>query len=271
MTPTAPDDIPVLLLTGVGMGAAVRLRTQPVLAQRFPVLALTARTPAGGPPVRRSGVAALAEEVVRRLDAAGRGAVHVYGISFGGMIAQELAIRHPHRVRSLVLAATTAGGPLRVAPDERAREFIRRRADMPTAEALWAAVPYSYALRTRRRYARRIGEDIAARTRDPVDRDDHRTQRAAALDHDATGRLQGIGAPVLVLHGEEDRMVPPDNGRLLARAIPGARLLLIPDAAHLYPTDEPAADQAVLRFLLEQARATAGPVEPMRSARAAGA
>jgi len=55
--------------------------------------------------------------------------------------------------------------------------------------------------------------------------------------------------PTLVVHGAEDRMVPPANGRALAATIPGARLLEVEDAAHLYTTDEPAADEAVLEFL----------------------
>ena len=240
---------PVLLVTGAGMAAATRLRTLPVLAERFPVIAMHAGGVSGDP---RDALAALADQAVARLDEAGASGAHVYGLSFGGMIAQEIALRHPERVRSLVLGATTAGGVLRVPPDEAAREFIERRAEMPVLEGLWASVPYSYALVTRRRRAHRIGEDIAERLKSPPDLDHHRVQRGAALRHDAAGRLERIGAATLVLHGEEDRMMPPENGRLLAGAIPGARLLTVPDAAHLYPSDEPGADREVVRFMLAQ-------------------
>ena len=172
----------------------------------------------------------------------------MYGLSFGGMVAQELVLRHPERVRSLVLGATSAGGRLRTPPAEGAADFIRRRAEMPADEGLWAAVPYNYALATRRRAADRIGQDVAARLRDPVPPEDHRVQREAVLEHDAAARLGAVAAPTLVVHGEEDLMVPPANAHALADAIPGARLHLVPDAAHVIPTDAPEADAEVLRL-----------------------
>jgi pimeloyl-ACP methyl ester carboxylesterase len=176
-------------------------------------------------------------------------------VSFGGLVAQELALRHPGVVRSLVLAATSAGGDAYVPPDDDAQEFIRRRVDMPVDEGLWAAVPYNYALVTRRRGAVRIGEDIMERVRRPVDRAHHRLQSSAAFAHDTTAQLSDVTAPTLVVHGTEDRIVPPDNGRALAKLIPGARLHLVDAAGHMLATDAPQADAEVIRFLLEVERA----------------
>jgi 3-oxoadipate enol-lactonase len=246
-----PADLLVLVLTGAGMTVPVRTRTVPVLAEHVEVLAWHARRPAE-PGDAGTAVARLADEAAAVLDRAGRARAVVYGVSFGGMVAQQVALRHPERVEALVLAATTAGGDLRVEPDPDARDFLARRAELPAEEGLWASVPYSYALLTRRRHARRIGEDIVQRLRDPLDPEDHRHQRAAALAHDATDGLGSIAVPTLVLHGEEDRMVPPENARLLAERIPGARLEVLPDAAHLLPTDRPEADRAVVRFVLEE-------------------
>jgi pimeloyl-ACP methyl ester carboxylesterase len=240
-------DVPVLLLTGTGMAAATRLRTLPVIAEPFRVITMHAGAAQGD---RGHVIAGLAEEAMALLDAGGVTRAHVYGLSFGGMVAQELALAFPDRVQSLVLGATSGGGRLRVAPDDDAREFIRRRSDMPMLEGLWAAVPYSYALATRRRRARRIGEDIAERLEAPPDPEHHRTQREAALRHDAADRLGALSVPTLVIHGEEDRLVPPENGQRLARTIPGAELRTFPDAAHLYPTDEPEADREAVAFML---------------------
>src|SRR3954470_19333066 len=176
------------------MSAVVRLRTVPVLAEHFRVLEFHAGRPSSG--TAGAGVVEqLADEAVALLDAAGEDRAHVYGLSFGGMVAQEIALRHPDRVGALVLGATSAGGDLRVPSDDVTQEFIRRRAGMPAEERLWASIPYSYAVGTRRRHARRIGQDLAERMRAPVDPDDHRVQRQAALAHDTADRLGGLAVP----------------------------------------------------------------------------
>jgi pimeloyl-ACP methyl ester carboxylesterase len=174
------------------------------------------------------------------------------------MIAQELALRHPGRLRSLVLGATTPGGSRAVGAAPEVLAFFERRASMPAEEAVWASVPYNYGPATRASHAGRIGEDIAQRLRYPIEPEPYVAQLGAALGHDAHDRLGAIAAPTLVVHGEADVMVAPGNAPLLADAIPGARLSLWPGAGHLYPTDEPRADAAVAEFLLS-APSTPGP------------
>jgi pimeloyl-ACP methyl ester carboxylesterase len=168
------------------------------------------------------------------------------------MIAQEIALRHPDRVDTLVLGATTPGGAQSVAADDETLAFFRRRGEMSAEEAVWASVPYNYGLRTRTERAHLIGEDIVQRLRYPIEPEPYAAQLAAALGHDAHSRLRQIEAPTLVVHGQADRMVAPANARLLAEAIPGAEVHLIAEAGHLYPTDAPDADHVVARFLSEQ-------------------
>jgi pimeloyl-ACP methyl ester carboxylesterase len=86
----------------------------------------------------------------------------------------------------------------------------------------------------------------------PIEPAPYAAQLAAALSHDAHDRLARIAAPTLVVHGQEDVMVPPANGRLLASLIP-AQLLELGGAAHLYPTDEPDADREIAAFLTASA------------------
>jgi 3-oxoadipate enol-lactonase len=243
-------EAPVLLVMGLGMTATGWWRTVPVLAERLRVLSFDNR--GVGRSDRPPGpytVAQMADDAMAVLDAAGERSAHVYGVSLGGMIAQEIALRHPERVRRLVLAATTPGGPRARPPDSATLAFFERRAQMPAEEAVWASVPYNYAARTRSEGAQRIAEDIAQRLRFPIEPDPYRAQLAAAVGHDAYGRLSAIGAPTLVVHGAEDRMLPPDNARLLADAIPRAELRVWPRTGHLLFTDEPEVDRDVLRFL----------------------
>ncbi len=246
----AGSGAPVLLIMGLGMTATGWWRTVPVLAEQFAVLSFDNRgVGRSGRPAGPYTVAQMAGDALAVLDAAGCETAHVYGVSLGGMIAQELVLRWPQRVRGLVLAATTPGGSHAVAPDDATLEFFRRRGQMPAEEAVWASVPYNYAARTRAHGGDRIAEDIAERLRYPIEQAPYLAQLEAALGHDAYERLGAIGAPTLVVHGAEDRMVDPGNARLLAQRIAGARLELLERTGHLYFTDEPAADRAIAAFL----------------------
>ena len=133
---------PVLLIMGLGLSGGAWWRTVPVLSRRLRVITFDHR---GIGRSRAFSYAytteALADDALSVLDDAGLDRVHVYGISLGGMIAQQLALRHPERVRSLVLGATTAGGPRAVRPDAEVMTFFRRRPGMRAEESARASVP----------------------------------------------------------------------------------------------------------------------------------
>ena len=237
---------PVLFLAGVGLTAAVARRSIAALEKRFLVL-----RPARGNygKAANAGVPS-AEEAVVLLDAAGAEQAHVVGLSFGATVAQEIAIQYPHRVRSLILGSSTAGGELYAPPEPAVRYFVRRLDHLPAEEGLWASVPYLYAAGTCRLHAPLVGEDIAERLREPPDPRAYSRQLAVARAHDAAARLTEITAPTLVVHGEQDRILPLENGRRLATGIGGAQFLPLPEAAHAFPTDVPEANQAFVSFLL---------------------
>ncbi len=249
---------PVLLLAGIGLTAAVALRLAAPLQERFRVLSTTLGAVADD----RSAVApavTTVDNAVALLDDAGAEQAHIVGLSFGAAIAQEITIRHPERVRSLVLGSSTAGGELYVAPERSIRQFLRRLPDLPAEEGLWATVPYLYAETTCRRYAPLIGEDIARRIGRPLEPRSYRAQHAFARAHDASTRLAAITAPTLVIHGENDRILPPGNGRLLADAIGGAQFIALPAGAHGFPTDVPEAGRELVSFLLAHSQSGGRP------------
>jgi pimeloyl-ACP methyl ester carboxylesterase len=249
---------PVLFLAGAGLTTAIGLRWIAELQAHFRILGEPLGAAADGDGADAAAgqdVAVTAvEDAVALLDGAGVDQAHVVGLSFGGVIAQEIAIRHPRRVCSLVLGATSAGGELYARPDAEIPDFIRRLSELPAEEGLWAAVPYLYAPATRRHRAPHIGEDIAQCLRRPVDPRSYRHQHATARAHDASARLVHIAAPTLVMHGEQDRIVPLDNGRRLADGIAGAQFTSVPGGAHAFPTDVPEASRELVSFLRAHSR-----------------
>jgi pimeloyl-ACP methyl ester carboxylesterase len=257
-----------LLISGQAMTLAAWWRTVPVLAESFRVLTFDHRG------MGRSGhspwpytVAQMADDAVAVMDAAGAERAHVYGISLGGMVAQELALRYPERVEALVLGATTAGGPGTILARPEPLGFFIRAGAMGPEEAEWAAVPYNYGEETRRRHGERIAEDIARRVVDTTDALAYVQQAAAAASHNTVGRLHEIAAPTLVVHGEADVVMPPSNGRLLAQAIAGSEFKLWPGAGHMFGTDEPRADPYIAAFLARHTGARSEPVTAAASVR----
>ena len=166
----------------------------------------------------------------------------------GGMIAQELALNHPARVRSLVLGCTACGGPQSVPAAKAVRVALGARSTMAPGDAMWAMAPYIFDASTPRE---RVAEDIAARLAATVTNDGYFSQLRAIREwRGAHDRLAGITMPTLVMHGETDPLVPPENGRIIASAIPGARLVTIPQASHMFFTDRlQASADAILTFL----------------------
>jgi 3-oxoadipate enol-lactonase len=247
---SAGDGAPVLLIMGLGLSGGAWWRTVPVLERRLRVITFdhrgVGRSSAFSPVYTTE---AMADDAVAVLDAAGVARAHVYGISLGGMVAQQLALRHPRRVRSLVLGATSPGGPRSVRPDNEVLAFVRRRLRLRGEEAARESVPFNYGPRCRREHPERIEEDIAHRLAHPFPERAYRVQLFGAGMHNTFGRLPRIGVPTLVVHGRHDRMVPAGNGELLAERIPGARLRLLEESGHMYPTEEPGVDAEIAAFL----------------------
>jgi pimeloyl-ACP methyl ester carboxylesterase len=239
----------VLMIMGLGLSGGAWWRTVPVLSQRLRVITYDNRGVGRSRSLQHSYTTeAMADDAVSVLDAAGIERAHVYGFSLGGMVAQQLVLRHPGRVRALVLGATHAGGPRAVGPDPDVLEFFRRRPNMKPEEAARASVPYNYGPRCRSQYPERIAEDIRRRLQYRFPEQAYRAQLLAATLHNCHRRLKRIDAPTLVVHGRHDRMIPVANAELLAECIPSATLRVLDESGHLYPTDEPEIDAGIAEF-----------------------
>jgi 3-oxoadipate enol-lactonase len=233
---TSGDGEPLLIIPGFGANGTLFRKSVPPLSERFRVVILDQRGAGrSDQPAGAYTMELLADDCAAVLDAAGVESAHVFGTSLGGMVALHVGLRHPARVRSLALVCATAGGAQHVQPTaetmttfmaagsiEDPTEAVRSTYRVHYSDA-WAAahdtelVAYANATRHLRQT--------------PVGREG---QAAAAQSHDVYDRLGEITAPTLVVHGADDPLVPPENGRILAERIPNARLSLYEGARHVF-------------------------------------
>jgi 3-oxoadipate enol-lactonase len=238
---------PLLLI--MGMGGHHRMWGEPFLRLLEPDFDLLAFDNRGiGTSDRADGpftVVDLAGDAARVLDEAGWDTAHVFGVSLGGMVAQELVLRHPDRVRTLTVGCSYPGkgGDLSAPGPQRALEAgmtgnqelsVRTMFEVNVSAAFAAAAGHYDVFRE---------EALAVRVPIPV----VMMQSQAALGHDALDRLATITAPTLVIHGTADEMLLPVNGELIAKAIPGARLEVFDGTGHLFWWEEPERSAALLR------------------------
>ena len=180
----------------------------------------------------------MADDAAGLLDHLGIDAAHIVGASMGGMIAQMLAVRHPDRVRSLVSIMSTTGSRFAGNPAPRALPILLRRPPR-TREEYVAALSRVYGV---------IGSpgfepDLPA-MRDLLSQSFDRGVNAAGTGRqlaaimasgNRTAALRRIQAPTTVIHGTADRLVSSSGGKATARAIPGAKLVLVNGMGHDLP------------------------------------
>jgi pimeloyl-ACP methyl ester carboxylesterase len=242
---------PILLIMGLGASLEAWDRTAPVLAKQYRVILFDNRgVGRSDVPPGPYSLEMMADDAAAVMDAAGVRRAHIYGASMGGMIAQEFALRHPSRVRKLILGCTACGGSEAVRADQEVIAALNARAAMPREQAMWLMAPYIYDASTPRE---RIEEDFRSRLSANGPAEGYAAQYKAILAWQGShARLGTLTMPTLVIHGETDRLVPPENGRVVARAIPGSMLVMLPHASHIYMTDQnEAASAAILSFLQE--------------------
>ena len=192
----------------------------------------------------------LADDAAGLMDALGIARAHVFGMSMGGMIAQELALGHPERVGRLVLGSTHCGGSHVVPPTADALGIMARLAGAASAEEsgrLTVALCFTKEAMTQERAAVEAWARGALKV--PTSLETLGRQMQAIGDFDAYDRLPTLRAPTLVLAGAKDILIPPENGSVLAKAIPGAQFVLLEHSAHGLAEDMDEVLRSVRAFL----------------------
>jgi len=244
---------PLLLIAGWGTDLSCWLPQIPEFSTKYRVIAFdnrgAGRTDAPDEPY---SFRMMADDAVGLLDALGIGKAHILGMSMGGCIAQEMAIEHPERTRSLILAATTA------APG--ASPML-----MNTLTAWTAAMKEGVSPKTMARMQlpyvvtskffdqpEMVALFVDAMAVNPCQPRAYACQRQteASAAQDTRARLKRIAAPTLVLAGREDIMLPVRHSEQLAALIPGAKLVVLEGGAHGFSLEiADKFNRAVLEFL----------------------
>lgn len=231
---------PVVLIMGLGCSSAMWFRVAPHLARTHRVILLDNR--GSGQTRTRSAlvhrVPAMADDVAAVLDAAGETSAHVVGFSMGGMVAQQFAVDHPSRLRSLALLGTHPGSPWAVKAAAPVLRLLFEKAHMSAEDSLRQMRPHTYGRQTADSL---FEEDALVRLANMPTARDYQAQLYGLIYWSVYSKLPRITAPTLVMHGLEDALIPADNGRLLASRIAGARLVELPTASHWLMTDASAA------------------------------
>jgi len=182
----------------------------------------------------------MAKDTVALMDALSIPSAHVVGASMGGMIAQEVAISFPHRLRSLTSIMSTTGNP-KTPPPTREAAMLLMRPTPHTKEEFFARFTQTWKflrvgpfpldeardlIRAARIYERGLHYDGSARQ-----------LRAILASGSRKQRLQAVTAPTLVIHGTVDPLVHPFGGKDTAASIPGARLMMVDGMGHALPVE----------------------------------
>ena len=242
---------PIVLIRGLGSNADHWYRQVPVLSSTYKVITFDNRgigrsdTPDGP-----YTIPMMAEDTLGLMDTLGISKAHILALSMGGMIAQEIALKYPEKVNGLVLACTHCGGDHAVSASE---EIVRIFAEFiftGSQEAAQKAVKCLFAEHTMREAPEVVQQYQEVSGKFPPATEVLVRQLEAVRDHNTWEDLPNIKTPTFILTGDEDVLVPPENSRILAERIPGARLQVIEKGGHQFLVEQAGASNgAVLEFL----------------------
>ena len=232
------DGTPLLLVMGIGAHLDMWGPLERQLDGRHLIAFDAPGTGESDRPRRPPRMRGLARIVAELLDVLGHDVVDVLGVSFGGALAQELALRHPERIRRLVLCATSPG-LIAVPPKPLPALLLITPVRYFHPKIFRAVMPRIAGGRTARD-PEVLERQAAARLAKPPGPLGYAYQLYASTGWTSIHWLHRLTQPTLVIAGDDDPSIPLVNARLLARRIPDARLHVVTGAGHLFVIDEPA-------------------------------
>jgi len=247
---------PLLMINGFRRSRVVWLEgVLQRLAEHFQLILMDNRgTGRSDKPEDGYSIEAFADDCAALIAGLGLPSAHVFGVSMGGMIAQRLATRHPDSVHGLALGCTHCGRGGSIPPEKRIGDLLRLVPnDSMDAREVSRRQEEAYYMPGFRESQRAVIEglyDLVSQNPTPP----HAVRgHLKAIDaFDGCADLARITAPTLVITGEGDALIPAQNSHLIASRIPGAQLVLLPDAAHFFWIEKPRETaQALIRFFAQ--------------------
>ncbi len=231
---------PLVLIMGLGGDTTRWFRILPVLAKEYRVIAFDNRG-AGrtDKPDITYTMEMMSDDIAGLLDVIGIDAAHTFGISLGGMIAQNYALRHPGRIISVILGCTRCGGPHSISDDSEASSALNPELIdlLSPEERARAMLPFLWSQEFIDNNPELVEEQIAMSKENLIDPAGYTHQLEAANSHNTYDRLPEIKPPTLVIAGDADRLIPVENSRIIASRIPGAELVILEKMGHGFYTE----------------------------------
>jgi 3-oxoadipate enol-lactonase len=243
---------PLVLIRGLASNADHWYYQVPVLSLHYSLLVFDNRGIARSDiPNSPFTISTMADDTVGLMDALGIPKAHILGISMGGMIAQEIALKYPKRVNGLILACTHCGGDHAIPPTPDIVRDLGESLFASTQEAAQKAIRCLFSDRTIQQNPDVVRRYAEVSKKFPAKAQVLTNQVKAIQGHDTWRDLIHIRNPTLVLAGSEDALIPAENSRILAERIPHARLQVIEGGGHQFLIEQPDQfNKAVLEFLL---------------------
>src|SRR5262245_22122262 len=247
------DGEPLLLIYGLagrGKGFCYQI---PSLSKHFQTISFDNRgVGETDKPEEPYTVPQMACDAAALLDSLGVESAHVFGISLGGMIAQEFALQFPHRLKKLSLGCTHSGIKNCTPSPQWVTKIFKSLPGKPREQVVREAIPFNFSPYTQQKRPELIEEFL------PVMRDNsqpgyaYQLQIDAIYAFDAYDRLPQIKTPTLVMTGADDVLIPPANSHSLSERIPNAQLIELDNAGHLFFVERAADVNAALEAFFSE-------------------
>ncbi|MFW9987544.1 MAG: alpha/beta fold hydrolase [Candidatus Odinarchaeota archaeon] len=182
----------------------------------------------------------LVDDTIGLLDALNIEQAHFFGISGAGILVQEIAISYPERVNKLVLCSTQCMGGKAILPSPEIMEIIGKTSLAFNSEKqVRELVPYILTQKFIKNNPVKVEEFIQVILKNPLSEESAKYRIRASLKFSPSNRLKNIKSKTLVMHGKKDIIVVPENAEILAKLIPGAKLVFFEKSAHSISAEEP--------------------------------